>query len=79
MGPGPRDPNPQNQGIIYEYEIAVPMQKEPKRVYIIDHNRDPKHGGIGHIHIGIPKPGSNSVEPGCRYTGIGDPFPYFRK
>ncbi len=74
-GGGVRDPNPRNQGIIYEYEIPTPGGGT-KKVYIIDHNVDPLHGGRGHIHTAVPKPGATSVEPGGRHTGVGEPIPY---
>ena len=75
QGSGVRDPNPRNQGIIYEYEIPK-SGGGTQKVYVIDHPNDPLHGGTGHVHTGIPKPGASSVEPGGRYTEIGEPIPY---
>lgn len=74
-GPGVRHPDPRHQGRIYEYEIPTPGGGT-RRVYIIEHDRDILHGGIGHVHVGVPKPGASSVEPGENYTGVGAPVPY---
>ncbi|HCS89457.1 MAG TPA: hypothetical protein DIW77_05175 [Chromatiaceae bacterium] len=77
-GAGVRDHNPRNQGRIYEYKIPIPGGSS-KKVYIIDHHRDRAHGGIGHIHQGIPKPGSLDVKPGGRYSKVGETVPYDRR
>lgn len=77
-GPGVRDATPRNQGRIYEYEIPAPGGGT-KKVYISDHHRDPLHGGIGHTHQGVPKPGASSVEPGGRSSEVGELVPYDRR
>jgi RHS repeat-associated protein len=74
-GAGVRDANPRNQGRIYEYQVPQSGGGQ-RRVYIADHHRDDQHGGIGHVHQGVPKPGATSVEPGGRYTETGNLIPY---
>jgi RHS repeat-associated protein len=77
-GPGIRDSNPRNQGRIYEYEV-VKSGGSTQRVYIADHHIDPHHVGIGHVHTGVPKPGATTVEPGGRYTEIGELITYGKR
>jgi RHS repeat-associated protein len=77
-GAGVRSGDPRAQGRIYEYQITGPGGAT-QMVYIADHNHDPFHGGIGHIHQGLPKPGATSVAPGTRYTETGTLLAYGRK
>jgi hypothetical protein len=77
-GPGVRDPNVRNQGIIYEYEIPK-AEGGTEKVYIIDHTKDALHGGIGHVHTGKPPGQAKCIQPGGRYTEVGEPIPYGKR
>lgn len=37
---------------------------------------DGLHGGTGHVHQGIQKQGATRVEPGGRYTEVGELIAY---
>ena len=77
-GRGERSRDVEAQGRMYEYEIPK-KGGGTQKVYIVDHHRDPKHGGIGHIHTAGPKKGASSVEPGGRYLEEGEYIPYKRR
>lgn len=73
-----RHPDPRHQGKIHEF--AVPTEGGGTRyVYVVDHNHDPFHGGIGHVHTAEPKPGASRLNPGDRYSETGEYIAYDRR
>jgi RHS repeat-associated protein len=86
-GAGVRHPNPAHHGRIYEYEIVGPGGQREYR-YIIVHDADPSHGGIGHVHVGIAQNGPRArLNPGENYKKLddvilrlnGEPIPFGRR
>jgi RHS repeat-associated protein len=75
-GPGLRHPNVRHQGRVYEYEVDGPRGTR-RFVYIVDHSRDPAHGGRGHLHLAVAGAGTHRLEPGQNYMETGVPLPYF--
>jgi len=75
-GPGQRHPDVRHQGKIMEYEVAT-AGGGTKKVYIVDHNHDPFHGGKGHFHTAQAKPHSGgTLNPGDRYQETGHYIAY---
>jgi RHS repeat-associated protein len=74
-GPGTRHPDVRHQGKISEYEV-IGEGGSKRYVYVVDHNHDPFHGGMGHVHTAQPPPGVDRLSPGMRYNEIGEPIPY---
>jgi len=69
-----RHPSTTHHGRIYEYEI-VGRGKQREYRYIVVHDADPTHGGIGHVHIARSKRGpTHRLNPGENYRKLDDLF-----
>jgi YD repeat-containing protein len=73
-GAGVRHPRVTHHGRIYEFEIVGNGGQKQYR-YIIVHNADLTHGGIGHVHVGISKRGPTyRLNPGESYRNMDGTF-----
>ncbi len=77
-GAGVRHPSNTHHGRIYEYEIVASGGEKQYR-YLVVHDNDPTHGGIGHVHVAESKFGpTHRLQPGERYRNIdtGEPISF---
>src|SRR5260370_41080968 len=74
--PSPLCPHPSatHHGRIYEYEMVGSGGQRQYR-YIVVHDADPTHGGIGHVHVAQSRRGATyRLTPSENYSNIDDLF-----
>ena len=84
-GAGVVHADPGHQGRIFEFEITVPGGQRQYR-YIVVHDVDPTHGGIGHVHIvESPRGPTERLSPTENYHDLatllpeGQPIPFLER